>query len=129
MKKIIRLSLLILLAFADAGTADANDGVYFAHGNQLIPVHETDISVQKEMLTITLGDDGYAAVDVYYEFFNHGKAKTVQMGFESMKPYNTTDELNPEGIHPYIKDFTVVMNGKPLSYHNAVVEPGLLDTP
>lgn len=129
MKKIIRFTLLILLAFAGVGTADANDGVYFANGNQLIPIHETDISVKKETLTITLGDDGYAAVDVYYEFYNHGKAKTVQMGFESMKPYNTTDELNPAGIHPYIKDFTVVMNGKQLSYHNAVVEPGLLDTP
>lgn len=126
MKKFI-LGLLFTLT---AGVSvHANDGVYFANGNQLVPIHETDISVAKEVLTISLCDDGYALVEVDYEFFNHGATKTVQMGFEAMKPYNTIDKLNPAGVHPYIKDFTVVMNGKSLPYRNAVVEPGTINQP
>lgn len=123
-----KLWMLAILMLCHLGTR-ANDGVYFANGNHLEPIHETDISVAKEVLTINLCDDGFARVDVDYEFFNHGAAKTVQMGFEAMKPYNTEDKLNPAGIHPYIKDFTVTMNGQPLTYRNAVVEPQHLDTP
>ena len=120
---------ILLLMLIGTGSIRANDGVYFANGSQLVPIRETDISVAKEVLTISLCDDGFARVEVDYEFMNHGIAKTVQMGFEAMKPYNTVDTLNPTGIHPYIKDFTVVMNGEQLAYHNAVVEPGELDTP
>ncbi|MCR5334404.1 MAG: hypothetical protein K6E45_05705 [Bacteroidaceae bacterium] len=29
--------------------------------------------------------------------------------------------FSPQGIHPYIHDFTVVMNGQKLAYMNAVV--------
>lgn len=112
-----------------AGLIHANDGIYFANGSQLVPMRETDISIASEVLTINLGDDGLARVEVDYEFLNNGGAKTVRMGFEAMKPYNTADTLNPAGVHPYIKDFTVVMNGQALPYQNAVVEPGELDTP
>ena len=38
-------------------TASANDGVYFTSGNFLVPTQETDISVSKEILTITIGKD------------------------------------------------------------------------
>lgn len=48
----------------------ANDSAYFTSGNQLIPLGETNISVKKEILSITIGDDSYADVDVYYEFYN-----------------------------------------------------------
>ena len=109
-------------------SASANDGVYFARGAQLIPVCESDISVAKEVLTIELGDDGYAKVCVDYDFMNNGSAKTVLMGFEAEKPYNTEDTLNPKGVHPYIHDFTVMMNAESLPYRNAVVEPGFLDS-
>lgn len=30
----------------------ANDGAFFAKGNHLIPINETDISVKKEILSI-----------------------------------------------------------------------------
>lgn len=101
--------------------ASANDGVFFVSGNQLVPVHETDIAVSKEVLTIGLSDNGFASVDVYYEFMNRGQEKTVQMGFEAEAPYNDGEPFSPQGIHPHIKDFVVEMNGQPLSYRNAVV--------
>jgi len=118
------LSVLCLFALVAKG----NDGVVFVNGNQLVPIKETDISVAKEVLTISIGDDGFANIDVLYEFMNHGKAKTVEMGFEADAPYNLEDELNKEGKHPYIYDFTVTMNGTPLTYKNAVVNaPGIDD--
>ena len=118
------LSVLCLFAVVAKG----NDGVVFVNGNQLVPIKETDISVAKEVLTISIGDDGFANIDVQYEFMNHGKTKTVEMGFEADAPYNLEDELNKEGKHPYFYDFTVTMNGTPLTYKNAVVNaPGIDD--
>lgn len=102
-------------------TASANDGVYFTSGNFLVPTQETDISVDKEILTITIGKDNYARVDVYYELMNHGTAKTVTMAFEAAAPYNAGATLNTKGVHPYIDDFTVNMNGNTLGHRNAVV--------
>ena len=60
--RIIILSFLI--ACVALSTAWANDGVFFVNGNQLVPVQETDIALTKEVLTISLCDDGYATVDV-----------------------------------------------------------------
>ena len=93
--------------------AFANDGVFFAGGSQLVPIKETNIAITKEVLTISLQDDGYANVNVQYEFRNNGDEKVVTMGFESMAPYNDDKTLNKRSIHPYIKDFTAVMTTKP----------------
>lgn len=99
----------------------ANDGSYFASGNQLIPLQETHISVKKEILTIHLKDDGTAEVDVYYEFYNPGATtKDIRMGFEADIPYNTGDSFNPNGVHPYINNFTVEINGTKTPYRNTV---------
>lgn len=121
--------LFVLLTVCVASFAWANDGVYYVQGNQLVPLHETDISIEKEVLTIGLCDDGYAQVDVLYELFNHGTDKVVDMGFEASNPYNTGDSINPLGGHPYICQFSVEMNGEYLNYTNAVVEPGQFDKP
>lgn len=118
MKKYI---LTILIALAAIITSIANDGVYFTSGNFLVPLQETDISVSKEILTITIGKDGFAKVDVYYEFNNKGQAKNVTMAFEAASPYNSCAPLDHQGKHPDIKDFTVNMNGVSLSHSNAVV--------
>lgn len=118
MKKYI---LTLLFALISIIMSRANDGVYFTSGNFLVPVQETDISVSKEILTITIGKDGFAKVDVYYEFDNKGKAKNVTMAFEAASPYNSLAPLNHQGKHPDIKDFTVNMNGSTLPYRNAVV--------
>lgn len=121
-----RRIITILLSALCTGGLQANDGVYYTSGNQLIPVKETDISVKKEILTISLQDDGFAKVDVYYEFYNPGSTnKTIVMGFEADPPYNDDYTFHPDGKHPNILDFSVVMNDIPLSCQNAVCPNGL----
>lgn len=108
------LILLVLLV-------NANDGVFYANGNQLIPIVETDISVKREVLNITRQGD-YAIVDVYYEFFNPTKQKTLLVGFEAPSPYNAFFNFSDyHDQHPFISDFTVNMNGKDLPYRVALV--------
>ncbi len=119
MKKVI--SLLTMLLALCATELQANDGVYFTSGNFLIPLKETNIAASREVLTITIGCDSFATVDVYYELFNNAQPKTLQMGFEASTSDNSGERLNPLGIHPDIVDFTVEMNGVPLSYRNGVV--------
>ena len=112
----------VIACLAAFTTARGNDGVFFVNGSHIEPVHETDISVEREVLTITIGDDGYAYVDVDYTFRNNGKEKTITVGFEADTPYNAGTDIdfkNP--AHPYIKDFTVTMNGVSLPYHNYLV--------
>lgn len=119
-KRILFLIALILINTA----AIANDCVFFLNGNQLVPSEqETDISVKKEILTISLQDNGFTKVDVYYEFNNNSQnPKTVLMGFEANNPYNAEQSFNPKGVHPFIHNFSVNMNGNVLPYSNAVVE-------
>ncbi len=114
--------LLFLCLWMLSLAVQANDGVYFVSGNQLFPAKETDIAITKEVLTISLQDDGYALVDVQYEFMNRSQPKSVLMGFEADRPYNAGETLHKDGAHPQIFDFTVVMNGEVLRYKTAVVE-------
>ena len=96
--------------------AKANDGVFYASGNQLIPITETDISVKKEVLTINRVGD-HLEVTVYYEFFNPTKPKDLLVGFEAEPPYpyDKSDlKLFPE--QPHMRNFTVLVNGERLSY-------------
>ena len=115
MKKI----LLFLVFCAAVGRLAANDGAFYAAGNQLIPINETDIHVQKEILTIKrVGKQ--LEVTVYYEFFNPVGEKDLLVGFEAPSPYNGEYFRNfPE--QPYMHDFKVVMNGKDLPYEIAHV--------
>lgn len=99
----------------------ANDGVYYTSGNFLVPLKETDIAAKKEILEITLCKDSFAYVTVDYTFYNQSEAKTVTMAFEAAAPYNAWAPFSREGIHPFIKDFTVLFNGQPLQHRNAVV--------
>ncbi|MCQ2076201.1 MAG: hypothetical protein MJZ20_04075 [Bacteroidaceae bacterium] len=99
----------------------ANDGVYYTSGSFLVPIQETDISVSKEILTIKLCKDGQANVDVYYEFECPKRDKKLLMAFEADAPYNVGANFNRSGKHPFIQNFTVTMNGKPLKYSNSVV--------
>lgn len=116
-----RYCVLWILSLMISVNVFANDGTYFTSGNQLIPLQETSISVKKEVLTISLRDNGYADVDVYYEFYNPESAtKKVKMGFEADPPYNDSYEFYADGVHPYIKNFTVEMNGVKVRHKNAV---------
>lgn len=115
MKKI----LLFLVFCAAMGRLAANDCAFYAAGNQFIPINETDIRVQKEILTINRVGK-HLEVTVYYEFFNPVGEKDLLVGFEAPAPYNGVYFKNfPE--QPYMHDFKVVMNGKNLPYEIAHV--------
>lgn len=113
---------LFFFALLLTPTVSANDGVYFTSGSFLVPVKETDISAKKEILTITICKDGYANVDVDYTFYNNSsEKKNVTMAFEAHPPYCSETLLNKNGIHPFISQFTVEMNGALLQHRNALV--------
>ena len=102
--------LLALLAFVGV---KANDGAFYSKGNQLIPITETTILVQKEILTITYDQtrSGFHRfkVNVYYEFYNPGEAKDLLVGFEAVSD-------DPGETHPFIHNFKVVMNDNDLPF-------------
>ncbi len=120
----MRKALLILTMVFISSLVMANDCVFFLSGNQLVPSEEEkDISVKKEILTISLQDNGFTKIDVYYELNNNSPTpKTVLMGFEANNPYNANEKFNPKGVHPFIHNFSVNMNGNVIPYSNAVVE-------
>lgn len=116
----MKKTVLVLLSLLFVATIKANDAVFYMSGSTLVPIEETKISISKEILTITVGKDDYATVDVYYEFYNPRRKKTVTMAFEAMAPdYGT---INLDGNHPFITDFTVEMNGSSLPFENALIE-------
>lgn len=116
-----KLLTLFICMFCTTLGATANDGSYYASGNLLFPLQENDISVSSEVLTISIGDDGYATIDVLYTFLNNGPAKTIDMAFESPLPYNAGDGFSPIGKHPFIRNFAATLNGKTMSVRSAVV--------
>ena len=118
MLTLLTIALLLTMAVLPSS---ANDGLYHTSGSFLIPLQENNISVAKEVLTIKIGNDGYAYVDVQYEFLNKKKERNVTMAFEAEAPYNTGAALNRDGGHPAIADFTVNMNGATLPYTNGIV--------
>lgn len=118
---------LVLWGLLAVVMASANDGVFYVNGNQLVPVNETDVAVTKEVLTISIGDDGYAYVDVLYEFTNRGAAKAVDMGFEAVAPYNAEESALGAKGHPYIENFTASLNGQTLAFKTCLVRTGSED--
>ena len=118
--KTLKTCILVALCLLMTLPATGNDGTYYTKGNQLVPLQETSISVRKEVLTISLMDNGYARVDVQYEFWNpEPTVRHLLMGFEADPPYNFDYKFYADGRHPSISQFTVEMNGHALSYRNA----------
>lgn len=99
----------------------ANDGIYYTSGSLLVPTRETDIAIASEVLTLTLREDGWAQVDVMYQFDNQGDAKAVEMAFEADAPYNTGDAITANKEHPHIRNFSVEMNGKRMGYTPRII--------
>ena len=118
-----RISLLLSLLLVTLTGARANDGVFYAQGNQLIPITETEISVRKEILTINrIGKTDVVEISVYYEFFNPtNRTKTLLVGFEAAAPY-PYEGLDHFPEQPNIHDFRVIMNGQSLPFQVAHVE-------
>jgi hypothetical protein len=121
----MRLCLMAFFAFAAAQQTLANDGVFYARGNQLIPVAETDITVKKEILSLKKVRNQHIEVTVYYEFFNPGNAKTITVGFEAASPSGDVEASPRNGRHPFMRDFTVNMNQMLLPYEVAFVADSL----
>lgn len=115
------IAFCLAIVFALTSSLTANDGVYYTSGSFLVPLKETDISVKREVLEITLCKDNFASVTVDYTFYNNGEDKTVVMAFEARPSINAWAPFNRQGIHPFIEDFTVLFNGLPLQHRNAVV--------
>lgn len=121
MKKLI---FTILLAFINYSTF-ANDGAFFAKGNQLIPINENEINIRKEILKLKKIRNQFIEVTVYYEFFNPNQNKKILIGFEAFSPEGDVDGTPKNGEHPYIKDFTVELNNSILKYDVAYVSDSL----
>lgn len=119
----IRPAISILTFLAFIGQASANDGAYFASGNQIIPLQETDISVKKEVLTIKRIKDDNVRVTVDYTFHNPGKEKTILMGFEAEAPSGDVDGTPKKGEHPYIENFSVTFNDKNIPHKVTILVP------
>lgn len=103
----------------------ANDGAFYAQGNNLIPINENEISLKKEILTIKKESIDKIEVTVYYELLNPNKDKKVIVGFEALSPYGDVEAAPRNGSHPYINDFTVELNDSILSYKIAHVSDSL----
>jgi hypothetical protein len=110
-----------ILAIISSVKSFANDGSFYASGNQLIPVFETDVAVKKEILTLKKIRDQFIEVTVYYEFYNPKEEKEITVGFEAFSPQGDVDGRPKNGLHPYMSDFTVQLNGEILKYNVAYV--------
>lgn len=121
MKKLFLYTFAMLLNLICWG----NDGAFYAQGNQLIPIQETDIYVQKEILTLKKVKHDYVEVNVYYEFYNPNDEKSLTVGFEAFSPYGDVDGAPKDGQHPYIQNFTVEINNKIIKHNIAYVNDTL----
>ena len=121
MKLVDKLKCLLVIG-CFATTVNANDGAFYMSGNQLVPINETRISVQKEILTIKAipCTQEYCrdklSITVYYEFFNPDNDKTLLVGFEAPSPAGDAETEPKNGAHPYIYDFKVEMNNKAIPH-------------
>lgn len=111
MKKVLPLIFLNLLLIIPAF---ANDGVFYASGNTLVPLQETKISLKKEVLKFYIHDYSWMRVEVDFEFYNPGAARKLTVGF--VAPPADGDATSEEMSHPQIKNFTVAVNGAKLNY-------------
>ena len=109
-------NLLLLFAILFLQEAKANDGVFYATGNTLIPLKETTIRLKKEILSLEK-KGSWMQVDIYFEFFNPGPEKELLVGF--VTPPGEGDLTEEEAKHPQIKDFMVLVDNKLLPYQVA----------
>jgi hypothetical protein len=114
MKKFILLLFVFLWH-----QSNANDGVFYAMGNTLVPLKETTIRLKKEILNLDRKGD-WMQVNIYFEFFNPGAERELTVGF--VTPPASGDVLEEEAKHPFVKDFMVMVGDKLLPYKIAKLE-------
>ena len=120
MRRLLRIQFWLLL-LVSCPSLYANDGAFRGSGGNLIPIIDSSVSVQKEILTITRVNERFVEVDVYYEFLNEGEAKELLIGFEAMSPSGDVTTLPKGGEHPYISGFTVRVNDAIIGYKVSMV--------
>ena len=103
----MKLRHLLLLFLFSPFSLIANDGSFYASGGTLIPLQETTIALQKEILTLKRTSDGWLKVDILFEFNNPGPAKELMVGFVSPP---TSGDVEEEGGHPEISDFKAMFD-------------------
>lgn len=112
MRRIVRAALLAALLAATRLPAAGNDGViYLAGGSAKAQERENaDISMDSEVVKLTLGYEDYA-VDVSFEFTNHGASTDVLVGFPQESIADPVGNVGapPEG---FISDFKTWVDGK-----------------
>lgn len=101
--KYISLTILMLLStlFGKASNKD-----FYTSGNFFVPIHDTDISLKKAILTIDLANGEYVMANVYYELYNPDVSKNIDIKLDAKK----TDKM-PLDITQGIKDFKLTVNG------------------
>ena len=57
--------MLLTTLFGKASNMD-----FYTSGNFIVPIHDTDISLKKAILTIDLADGEFVETNVYYELYN-----------------------------------------------------------
>ncbi len=114
----MRKFILILLVLS-LKQVKANDGVFYAMGNTLVPLKETTIRLKKEILNLDRKGD-WMQVNIYFEFFNPGTERELTVGF--VTPPAEGDVSDEEARHPFIKDFMVMVGDKLLPYKIAKME-------
>lgn len=105
---------ILLLIFVFSFPIFANDGVFYAQGDTLFPLQETQVQLKKEVLKFFVVEHNFAEVDVYFEFYNPAATKTVTVGF--VTPSADGDVTEEAAEKPFIQQFTVNVNGKTLPY-------------
>lgn len=105
MKKFLLLFLVMFLSFS----LYANDTYFSIVGGSLVPtdVEETDVQMKEELIHIALYDK-YYEVTVDFQFYNHGEAVNLNVGFPFL-----CEGYSGEGK---IYDFKCWTNGKETSY-------------
>lgn len=111
--------LILFLFLGCLQQSFANDGVFYATGNTLVPLKETTIRLKKEILNLQRKGD-WMQVDIYFEFFNPGPDKELTVGF--VTPPADGDVSEEEAKHPQVKDFMVMADDKLLPYKVARME-------
>lgn len=112
MKKLIILFVLLGTGFS----VMANDGVFYAQGSTLIPLRETVIRMQKEILSLDRKGE-WMQVDIYFEFFNPGALRELTVGFVTPPAFGDVEGGEEEGgAHPQIRDFMVMAGNEILPY-------------
>lgn len=106
---IFALFILVLPSFIFA-----NDGVFYASGNTLVPLQETQVQLRREILKFFVIDHEFMNVEVDFEFYNPGKARTLTVGF--VTPPADGDVSEEEQKHPFVSNFTVNVNDRIIAF-------------